>query len=337
MQRRNLMGTALALCALVAVAGTSAQAATELRLTHVQQPNSVTGKGIEMFADKVAEYTGGDVTVRIYPASQLGNNKENVASVRTGTIPMGVVTYPLLADIVPEFSVYNAGYFFEDEEALRRVLDAAELGQKWNATLLERGGVRILGSSYYGRRHLTTGETPVRTLDDVKGMKIRAVPNEISLAIIRGMGATPTPVPFSELFQALRQGVVDGQENPLPTIEANKLYEVQNHLMLTGHQLIMLPLVINERAWEDLSSEQQEAVQRAAEEAEAWIPEETKRQEAELVDTLEKEGMTVIGPEDGLEVEAFQDAVRAEVAKTFEGPKWPEGLVDDVVAVASGS
>jgi len=333
----RLMTSAFGVSTLIVLGAVHAEAATELRLTHVQHPNSVTGQGVEMFAEKVAEYTDGEVTIRVYPASQLGSNQENVSSVRTGTVAMGVVTYPLLADIVPEFSVYNAGYFYEDEEALRRVLDSPELGQAWNKLLLERGGVRILESSYYGRRHLTTGDKPIRTLDDIEGMKIRAVPNEISLAIIRGMGATPTPVPFSELFQALRQGVVDGQENPLPTIEANKLYEVQNHLMLTGHQLIMLPMVINENAWQDLSPEAQEAIQRAADEAEAWITEQTKIQEEELVSVLADEGMTVIGPEDGLEVEAFREAVQTEVAATFEGPKWPDDLVERVLAVAAGN
>lgn len=334
MTRPIRLATVMGPCVAIALAANVA-AATELKLTHVQNPNSVTGQGVDMFAEKVAEYTDGEVTVRVYPASQLGNNKENVSSVRTGTVPMGVVTYPLLADIVPEFSIYNAGYFYEDEEGLRRVLDSAELGQTWNQQLLERGGLRILESSYYGRRNLTTGDTPVRTLDDVAGMKIRAVPNEISLAIIRGMGATPTPVPFSELFQALRQGVVDGQENPLPTIEANKFYEVQNYLMLTGHQLIVLPMVINEAAWQELSPEAQEAIQRAADEAQAWITAATKAKEEELVSVLADAGMTVIGPEDGLDVEAFRQAVQAEVAATFDGPKWPDDLVERVLEVAS--
>lgn len=336
MTRPNRLAALLGACAAIVLA-TDIAAATELKFTHVQNPNSVTGQGIEMFAEKVAEYTDGEVTVRVYPASQLGNNQENLSSVRTGTVPMGLLTYPLLADIVPEFSIYNAGYFYEDEAAQRRVLDSPELGQAWNAQLLERGGLRIIESTYYGQRNLTTGDTPVRTLDDVAGMKIRAVPNEISLAVIRGMGATPTPVPFSELFQALRQGVVDGQENPLPTIEANKLYEVQNYLMLTGHQLNVLAIVINENAWQQLSPEAQDAIGRAALEAREWITEETKAQEAELASVLADAGMTVIGPEDGLDIEAFRAAVQKEVAATFDGPKWPDDLVERVLETASAN
>jgi len=317
--------------ALVALTG-AALADTTLRFAHVQSPTSPTGKAAQMFADKVAAATDGRIEVQMFPSSQLGNNRKLFASLRSGSIDMSMTPYPVMSDIVPELSVYVAGYMFNGFDEQLVVLDDPDLGVAWAERLLEDGGLRVLCSVLYGARQLTTTDTPVKSAADLQALKIRSVPHPSSMSVVRGLGATPTPVPFPELFQGLQQGVVDGQENPLATIDSNKFYELQDYLMLTSHQLIILPFVINERTWQSLGEEDRQIVQTAADESCAAGTEMTNAEEARLVDVFKERGMTVITEEDGLDVPGFREAVRAEVREAFDGEIWPEGTFDAVEA-----
>jgi TRAP-type transport system periplasmic protein len=302
------------------------------RLAHVQAERSPTGQGTYRFAELVEEYTDGTVTIEVFPASQLGNNSEIFSSVQTGAVDMSITPFPVMADIVPELSIYLAGYFFESHEQQMRVLNHPDYGQAWNQRLVDEGGLRVVGTMLYGFRTLTTTDTPVYSPDDLSGLRLRAVPNTMSLAVARGLGGEPTSVAFAELFEALRQGVVDAQENPLPTIKSNNFNEVQEYLILTRHQLVSLPWVINEASFQQLSENQQEALLRAAAEAGEYTTELTLAEEETLVDELEAGGMTVIGVEDGLDLEAFRNRVQAEVMRAF-ADEWPEGLAEEVLAL----
>jgi len=328
--RRGLAIVALLAGFALATFARPADAQTTLRLAHVNAASSPTGQGAERLAELASEYSGGELEIRVFHASQLGNNREIFSQIRSGAIQLAVTPYPLLRDIVPDVIVYTAGYMYRDWDHLKAVLQHEDFGQTWNRELVEKGGVRPLANYYYGSRQLTTTDTPVRAPADLEGMKIRAVPNEMSLAVISGLGATPTPVPFPELFQALRQGVVDGQENPLPTIWSQKFFEVQDYLMVTAHQMIPLPWLANEGAWQGLSESQQEALARAAAEAAAYTTELTVKEEAEIIARLEERGMTVIGEDDGLELDSFRDAVRSSVLDAFEGKVWREGLAAEI-------
>ena len=305
-----------------------------LRLAHVQAESAPTGIGTERFAELVEEYSDGTVTIEVFPASQLGSNAEIFSSVQTGAVDMSITPFPLMADIVPEMMVYVAGYFFDNYEQQLTVFNHPDYGQSWNQRLVDDGGLRVVGNVLYGARNLTTTDTAVYGPEDLAGLRLRAVPNPMSLAVARGLGGEPTSVAFAELFEALRQGVVDAQENPLPTIAANNFDEVQDYLMLTEHQLITLPWVINESAFQSLSESQQEALLRAAEEAGEYTTQLTLDAEATLVDELEAGGMTVIGPEDGLQIDVFRERVRAEVQSAFEDT-WPEGLTEEILDLIS--
>ena len=152
----------------------------------------------------------------------------------------------------------------------------------------------------------------------------------MSLGVITGLGGAPTPVAIAEAFQAMRQGVVDGQENPLPTIWAQKFYEVQGYLMMTRHQMIPEPYLINEEVWQKLSAEDRAGVLKAAKEATAFNTEETIKFEASLMDDLKEKGMTVV-TSDEINLDAFRTSVRAEVSKRFDGPIWPKGTTQKVL------
>ncbi|MEW5423301.1 DctP family TRAP transporter solute-binding subunit [Amorphus sp. 3PC139-8] len=284
----------------------------------------------EMFREKVEASTDGRVQVQTFPSSQLGNDRKLFSSARSGSVDVVMTPYPMLADIVPELSIYVAGYMFNGFDEQQQILEHPDLGKAWAERLREEGGLRVLCSFLYGTRHLTTSDTPVKSREDLAGLKIRAVPHPSSMSVVRGLGGTPTPVPFSEIFQGLQQGVIDGQENPLSTIDRQRIYEVQDYLMLTGHQLVALPVAINERAWQELDEQDRDAVQAAADESCEVGTRLTQEEEAELVNAFTERGMQVIAPEDGLDLAAFKEAVRAEVAETFDGEIWPEGTSDAV-------
>ena len=318
-----------AMTAAILAVGT-ADAKTTLRFGHSNSPDSPKGQAADLFAELVDKYTSGNVEVKIYPSSQLGNNRKLFTAVKTRGIEMAITPFPLLADIVPEYTTYTAGYFYNDWNELKKIIEHPDLGTNWAKQLLEKGGLRILSSYYYGARNLTTTKTKVTKPSDLKGLKIRAVPNEMSLGVITGLGGAPTPVAIAEAFQAMRQGVVDGQENPLPTIWAQKFYEVQGYLMMTRHQMIPEPYLINEEVWQKLSAEDQAGVLKAAKEATAFNTEETIKFEASLMDDLKEKGMTVV-TSDEINLDAFRTSVRAEVSKRFDGPIWPKGTTQKVL------
>lgn len=331
----NLATLALVATALsqFAIPVKNANAQTELRFGHIFSPKDPTHKGAEKFAQLTEEFSQGRVTVKIFPSAQLGNNRKLFGLVRSGGIDISVTPYPLLADAVPELNVYTAGYVYSGWEDLKKVLDHPKFGQAWNKELLKKSGLRVLDSYFFGARTLTTTKVAVKSPADLKGLKIRAVPNKMSLAVVSGLGGTPTPVPFPELFQGLRQGVVDGQENPVPTIWAQKFYEVQKYLVLTRHQLIPVAYLINDKVWQKLDARDRDAVARAAKEGAAVTTNLNVENEKALIKQLAAKGMTVIGLEDGLQLDAFKKSVRANVEKEFEGKIWPAGLLDKIQAL----
>ncbi len=328
--------TVAALCCGVAALAAPADAAkaqdVTLRMGHIHAPSGPTGRGADMFAELVSEYTEGRVEIQVFPSSQLGGLRDLFGASRSGAVDIALTPYPLLSDIVPSYSILTAGYVFEDYDHQLAVLQHADFGQTWNAELAENGGLIVLANYYFGARTLTTTDAEVRTPADLEGLKIRAVGNPLSLATISGLGADPTPLPLSELFQGLSQGIVDGQENPLPTIYNQNFFDVQEYVILTRHQLIPIPFTVNADSWNELSAEDQDAIARAAEEAAAWMTETVLAEEASLLDQLEAEGMTVIGEAQGLDLDAFRASVAAQIAP-LDGEEWPAGLLEAVAAL----
>ena len=320
--------TFAAAVALTLLPAEEARAET-LRLAHLYQPDSPSGLGFQRFAELAEEYTDGDVDVRVFPAGQMGNIRDIFTSLRSGAVDLAVVTFPVVADFVPEYAVTTAGYTFRDKEHLAAVLEHPDLGGKWKEQLVERAGVRLLGQHYYGSRVVTVNDKPFHTPEEASGVKIRAVGNPMSLAVVRGLGANPTPMPFAEVYIALTQGVIDGQENPFPTIWAMKFHEVQDYVIETNHQITFVGIGVSERKWQSLSDANREAISRAAKEAMAYATEETVADEERIRPMLAEGGMQFVTP-DELDLEAFRQSVQEQVAADFEGKIWPEGLLERI-------
>jgi tripartite ATP-independent transporter DctP family solute receptor len=307
-----------------------------LKFGHIHAPSGPTGRGADLFAKKVTEYTNGRVKIQVFPSGQLGKLKSLFAASRSGAVDIALTPYPLLSDIVPSYSILTAGYVFESFSHQLAVLDHPNHGQAWSTQLKDKGGLEVLANYYFGARTLTTTKTEVRTPSDLNGLKIRAVGNPLSLATIRGLGANPTPLPLSELFQGLSQGIVDGQENPLPTIFNQNFFDVQKYLVLTRHQMIPIPFTINANSMSKIALNDQEAIRRAAKEAAKFMTDTVMAEEASLTATLKGKGMTVIGPDQGLDMVAFRTSVMAQVEE-LDGKEWPSGLLEKVKALASAN
>ncbi len=303
-----------------------------LKLAHNNNPGHPTHEAAVRFAELVQARTNGEVQIRVFPSSQLGRMNEMWTGVKIGTIEIaGGTPLGTIADLLPELSLFDAPYMFRDLEHLRKVSRGA-IGQGLGKRLVERAGVRVLYYQYFGVRHLTTRNTPVRRPDDLRGLKIRAVPTPILMATVEGMGARPTPMDFAELYESLRSGVVDGQDNPVASIHSAKFHEVQRYLILTGHIHAVSATVVNERVYQSLSPVARAAIEQAAIDAADHGDELALRLESELLALLKKGGMTVIGAEQGLDLAAFRMLVREHVYPQFEA-KWTKSLMEQVQAL----
>jgi tripartite ATP-independent transporter DctP family solute receptor len=304
-------------------------AAVTLRLGHQNNPGHPIHEAAVHFAEQVAKKTNGEVQIKVFPSAQIGRMSELWTGVKIGTIEMAGSLVPALgADLVPGLTIFDAPYTFRDVEHFHKV-SRGPIGQELTKQLTEKAGVRILYYQYFGTRHLTTSTKPIRKPEDLKGMKIRAVTIPILMATVEGMGATPTPIDFAEVYQSLRSGLVDGQENPVTSIYSMKFQDVQKYLMLTGHVFGIICTMVNEKVYQSLSPQARRAIEEAAVEAANLGDSLTVKQEGELVGELRKAGMTVIGPEQGLDVEAFRKRVQGQVFPKFEA-KWTKARMDQV-------
>ncbi len=315
----------LASVGLLGVLATRVEAATVIRWGDVLAADHPSVQMIQRVANRVKDATQGRIEIQVYPASQLGSSKDQIEAVALGTQQMVTEGAANFGQWVPSISVIEAPYVWRDDAHLTKVM-SGPVGQDLNKQLVEKRGMRILGTTYYGVRQLTTTTKAVRTVADMKEFKLRVPENEVFLAMARAWGAKPTPMTFSELYLALRQNVVDGQENPLPTIDSGKFFEVQKYLVLTSHILTPRLVVINEKFWQGLSAADQKTISDAVAEGIAWNNQEIKAREGALLDKFKKAGMEVIQPD----VESFRKPVLDTLPKMFEA-KWGKGLFERIV------
>ncbi|WP_029010989.1 TRAP transporter substrate-binding protein [Azospirillum halopraeferens] len=330
--RRTALALGLGAGAAVMIPGNSRAASLTLRYGHNNEPASVAGAQADWFAEAVGRHSGGDVAVQVFPSSQLGKLKELAEAVSLGTIAFSHNTAGGIGSLYEPFAALDTPYLYRDIDHLMKVMDInSPVMTELNRGLIQAANVRVIYAHYFGRRNLTANR-PVRTPADLAGVKIRAVPFPIYTTAVEGMGAAPVPVDWSEVPTALATGIVAGQENPVNVILNVKLYEVQSHLMLTGHMSNAEVVVMNEDAWQRLSPAHREAVMAASAEIRDRATKAIEENEAKDTEELRKRGMTVIGPEDGLDVNAFRTSVSALVQQRF-GAKYG-ALYDMIRAVA---
>ena len=315
--------------AALGVAGITrpAAAATVIRWATVLATSHPFVTMMERVAKQVKEDTAGSLEIQIFPGGQLGSSRDVIEATSTGAIQLVDEGAAQFGQFVPQFSILEAPYIWRDPQHVRTALSSPLLDEV-NKQLVEKRGMRVIGSTYYGRRHLTSGSKAIRTVEDMKGFKLRIPEVDTFRAMTEAWGARPTPLNFSELYLALSQGAVDGQENPLPTIQSAKLYEVQKYLVLTGHIITPRLIAVNEASWSSLNDKERASLKQALAEHGLWQDNEIVDQESKLVDTFKSGNMTVIEPD----LESFRKPVLASVPAKFEA-KWGKGLWERIAAM----
>jgi tripartite ATP-independent transporter DctP family solute receptor len=256
--RRLIFASALALTglALPAVAQQKLQIAGNFASEH---PSSVAVE--QVFKKEVARLTNNQLQVDVFPAMQLGGAKENVDAVRSGSLAITWVGAAFLSRIAPELEAVSLPFVFTNRESAFRVIDGP-VGIAIDQKLRDKGFIS-LGWMELGMRHVTNSRGPIRSMADLKGLKVRLQPNETHLATFRALGANPVAMDVKELYSALEQRVVDGQENPYSVIAAGRYAEVQKQLSNTGHFFDFIAVVASKKAFEQLKPEYQKAIREA--------------------------------------------------------------------------
>ena len=279
---------------------------------------------IERVAADVKAKTNGRIDIQGFPNGQMGSSRDMIEAVSNGTQQLVTEGAANFGAWIPSISVTEAPFIWKNPEHLIKALNGPLL-EKYNEQLIKARGMRILGAVYYGTRHLTTSNLPVKTVNDAKGLKVRVPENDVFKAMAEAWGAKPTPMNFNELYLALKTGTVDGQENPLPTIKSGKFHEVQKYIILTGHIMTPRLVVVNEAFWQKVPAADRKIVEDVLKTHMAWADSEIKKQEIALLDEFKAAGVTIIQPD----VESFRKATLAVVPAKFEA-KWGTGTFDSI-------
>ena len=247
--------------------------------------------GMKKFAEVVAAQSGGKIKVQLFLNGSLGSDQATLSSIKGGTVEMAVMNSGILASEVKALSVFDFPFLFANDKESDAIVDGP-IGQKMYALLQEKG---IVGLSYWelGFRNITTSKRPIHKVEDIAGLKLRVIPNAINIDWVKALGANPTPMAFPEVYSALEQGAIDGQENPISVIAANKFWEVQKYVALTNHQYNPQSVIFSKKVWDTLGAAEKKIVEAALKEATKTQREQARATVAANLDLLKKSGMTV--------------------------------------------
>ncbi|MEY4882849.1 MAG: hypothetical protein RIS34_703 [Pseudomonadota bacterium] len=247
--------------------------------------------GMKKFAEAVAAKSGGKMKINLFFNSTLGTDQAVVSSLKGGTIEMAVMNSGILASEAKELAIFDFPFLFANEKESDAIVDGP-VGAKLHAKLEEKG---IIGLSYWelGYRHITNSKRPLNKVEDIEGLKLRVIPNPINVAWVKALGANPTPMPFAEVYGGLEQKAIDGQENPLGVIAANKFWEVQKYIALTNHQYNPQSVIFSKKVWDTLTPAEKKILDSSADEAAKGQRDANRAAAAVNLDLLKKNGMTV--------------------------------------------
>ena len=285
----------LASCAILAsLVGTfgMAQAQTKLKWAHVYETSEPYHKWSVWAADEIKKRTSGRYEIQVFPASTLGKESDINQGLQLGTVDIIISGASFAARSFPRIGVGYYPYTFRDPEHLLKY-SKSDVFKELADGYKQKTGVQTVAVTYYGARHSTSNK-PFKNCDEMKGLKMRVPDVPAYMALPRACGANPTPIAFAEVYLALQNGTVDAQENPLPTIEAKKFFEVQKNIILTGHILDSLVTQVGPHVWTKLSDADKKIFTDVMQEAAASATADIKKREGELVDEFKKKGLNVI-------------------------------------------
>jgi tripartite ATP-independent transporter DctP family solute receptor len=321
--KRTLLKTLLAV-AVLALAG-PALAQTKLKWAHVYETSEPYHTESVWAAEEIKKRTAGKFDIQVFPASSLGKETDINQGMQLGTVDMIISGPSFAARSYPRLGIAYYPFIFRDGDHLLAYSKSPVFKEMIDG-YREKTGIQILAYTYYGARH-TTSKNEFKDCAGMKGLKIRVPDVPAYRATPEACGANPTPIAFAEVYLALQNGTVDAQENPLTTIEAKKFFEVQKHIMLTGHIVDGLTTQVAPHVWSKLSDGEKKIFTDVALEAAARASAQIKKRESELVDEFKKKGLGV----HEVNRQSFVDAVLK--AKSVESMGFDKKDYDRIVAI----
>lgn len=324
-----LAGTlAAATFALSTIAAAPAVAADkiQLRMSTPATETDFRSQGLAtIFADGVKDFA----TYEPHYNDTLFKQGTELVAIARGNLEMSITSAQELAKLIPEWSIFTAGYLMRDAEHQRKVFEG-DIGAEMYQLVEDKLGVKLLSVMYFGTRQLNLrGDKEIMTPADLDGVKLRMPGTDAWQFLGKALGANPTPMAFTEVYTGLQTGAIDGQDNPLPTDKDKKFYEVTDQIVLTGHLVDMNFLAFSKKVWDDLTPEQQKTVMESAQKASAEITKTILANEAELVDFFKGEGLKVYTPD----VAAFRERAQKMYLESDFSKDWPKGLLERINAV----
>jgi tripartite ATP-independent transporter DctP family solute receptor len=325
--RRGLLAASVSALALCGFAGQAlAQAKIPMRISTPAVPDDWHAKMWTVFKDSLDKSSPNQFDTQINLNAALFKQGAEPAAMARGNLELSAISAFDIAKLVPEFSIFTAGYVIRDPQHQQKVFNGP-IGQELFKTVSDKMDVTVLSTAYLGTRQVNLREARnVRTPADLKGIKLRMPGSKEWLFLGEALGATPTPLAFGEVYLGLKTGTIDGQDNPLPTVRAAKFYEVTKQLVLTDHLVDGIFIAISNKTWNALSATQKQNVMAAAQAAAHYNNDNRIKEEAQIVDFFKKEGLQVSKPD----VDAFRKAVQGAYANSEYAKVWPAGLLERI-------
>lgn len=324
--RRTLLGAAAALSTVSLPS--LAQTKTVLRISTPAVPDDWHAKMWTVFKDTLEKTAPGEFDVQINLNASLFKQGTEPAAMARGNLELSSISAFDIAKLVPEFSVFTAGYMVRDPEQQQKIFNGP-IGAELFKTVSEKMDVTPLATVYLGTRQLNLREVKnVKTPADLKGVKLRMPGTKEWLFLGEALGATATPLAFGEVYLGLKTGTIDGQDNPLPSVRAAKFYEVTKQIVLTSHLVDGIFIAISNKSFNALNAAQKQKVTAAAQAAAVYNNENRVKEEAQLVEFFKKEGLQVTTPD----LDAFRKAVQTTYQNSDYAKVWPKGIVDRINA-----
>jgi TRAP-type transport system periplasmic protein len=325
--RRSLLGTASAILLMGALLpAAQAQNKVVLRVSTPAVPDDWHAKMWTVFKENLEKSAPGEFDVQINLNASLFKQGTEPAAMARGNLELSSISAFDIAKLVPEFSIFTAGYIVRDPDHQQKVFNGP-IGTEMFKLVADKMEVTPLSTVYLGTRQVNLREARnVKVPADLKGVKLRMPGSKEWLFLGEALGATPTPLAFGEVYLGLKTGTIDGQDNPLPSVRAAKFYEVTKQIVLTSHLVDGIFIAISNKAYNAMNAAQKTKVKAAAQAASAYNNENRIKEEGQLVEFFKKEGLTVTTPD----VDAFRKTVQTTYQNSEYAKAWPKGLLERI-------
>ncbi|HEV7436904.1 MAG TPA: sialic acid TRAP transporter substrate-binding protein SiaP [Pseudorhizobium sp.] len=322
--RRHLIGATMLAAAVLAVPA-FAQDRPVLKFSAVFSEQDIRADMTKMLADEIKD----DFTLEPYYGGNLFKQGTELVAIQRGNLQMGNIAPQDISKQIPEWSVLTSAYLFRDAAHLTAFFNS-DVGAEFKKMAEDQLGVHILGPTYFGARQVgLKPEKKIETPEDMAGIKLRMPGGDAWQFLGEALGANPVPVAYAEVYTALQTGAIDGQDNPLPNVKNMKFYEVMSQIVLTSHLIGYDLLVISKDVWDEMSPEQQQAFQEAADKAMKFSEDKHVAQEESLMDEFKAAGLQIYEPD----IEAFRKFAQEKYLNSDLAKSWPEGILDKIAAL----